>query len=98
MTFQCRASGEPLPHVSWLKNDNPLSEKQLLTKKYEMEGDGIRLTVSDINFSDTGAFMCQAKNKGGKKIDISSLVVMNEESSYVSGMKFHLPFHSERKD
>jgi len=38
----------------WLKNDDPLPTD--LGEKYVVTGDGIRLTLKDIYFSDTGWF------------------------------------------
>jgi len=77
VSMECRAQGEPLPAVRWLKNDNPVIPSK---DKYTIAGDGITLKVKDINFSDTGAYMCQAQNEAGKRIDISSLVVIDEQA------------------
>ncbi|CAL8127004.1 unnamed protein product [Orchesella dallaii] len=77
VSMECRAQGEPLPVVRWLKNDNPVIPSK---EKYTIAGDGITLKVKDINFSDTGAYMCQAQNEAGKRIDISSLVVIDEQA------------------
>lgn len=74
--MECRAQGEPLPAVRWLKNDNLVVPSQ---NKYSITGEGITLKVKDINFSDTGAYMCQAQNAAGKRIEISSLVVIDEQ-------------------
>ncbi|ODN02108.1 Follistatin-related protein 5 [Orchesella cincta] len=75
VSMECRAQGEPLPAVRWLKNDNPVIPSK---DKYTIAGDGITLKVKDINFSDTAAYTCSAQNEAGKRIDISSLVVIDE--------------------
>lgn len=49
-------------------------------EKYVITGDGIRLTLKDIYFSDTGAYMCKSQNSAGKRLDIGSLVVMDQQT------------------
>lgn len=72
----CHVVGEPFPKVEWLKNDEPL---HIATpNKYEIVGNGTELTLKDITYADTGAYMCQASNVGGLTRDISSLVVQEE--------------------
>jgi hypothetical protein len=64
--------------VQWLKNDEPLPVD--MGDKYVVTGDGIRLTLKDIYFSDTGAYMCKAQNSAGKRLDIGSLVVIDQQT------------------
>jgi hypothetical protein len=78
VTMECRVMGEPFPVVQWLKNDDPLPSE--LSDKYIVTGDAIRLTLKDIYFSDTGAYMCSAENSAGKRLDITSLVVIDEQT------------------
>ncbi|XP_026684231.1 follistatin-related protein 5-like [Diaphorina citri] len=61
--------------VEWLKNDETL---KLEADKYDLIGNGSELRIHKINYADTGAYMCQAKNKGGLTRDISSLIVQQE--------------------
>lgn len=77
VSMECRAQGEPLPTVRWLKNDNLVIPSK---NKYTITGDGITLKVDNINFSDTAAYTCEAQNEAGKRIDISSLVVIDEQA------------------
>ncbi|XP_012285083.1 follistatin-related protein 5, partial [Orussus abietinus] len=74
-TMCCHVVGEPLPRVEWLKNDEPLHDKE---NKYEVVGNGTRLVVRNIDYADTGAYMCQATSIGGLTRDISSLVVQEQ--------------------
>jgi hypothetical protein len=78
VTMECRVMGEPFPVVQWLKNDDPLPID--MSHKYSLTGDGIRLTLKDVYFSDTGAYMCKAQNSAGRKLDISSLVVIDQQT------------------
>uniref|UniRef100_A0A8D8XK16 Follistatin-related protein 5 n=1 Tax=Cacopsylla melanoneura TaxID=428564 RepID=A0A8D8XK16_9HEMI len=71
----CHVVGEPFPKVEWLKNDETL---KLEADKYDLIGNGSELRIHKISYADTGAYMCQAKNKGGLTRDISSLIVQQE--------------------
>lgn len=72
----CHVIGEPFPKVEWLKNDELLRLE--LIRKYDIVGNGTELKVHNIEYADTGAYMCQAANVGGLTRDISSLIVQQE--------------------
>ncbi|XP_060534738.1 follistatin-related protein 5-like [Cylas formicarius] len=78
-TMFCHVTGEPFPKVEWLKNDEPLKPDN--PRKYQIVGNGTALQVRDIDFADTGAYMCQATSIGGLTRDISSLVVQEQPTS-----------------
>lgn len=59
--------------VVWLKNEDRL--KLDLVLKYKVVGNGTELSINNIDYADTGAYMCQASNTGGVTRDISSLIV-----------------------
>ncbi|XP_050437468.1 follistatin-related protein 5-like [Adelges cooleyi] len=69
----CHVIGEPFPEVVWLKNEERL--KLDLVQKYKEIGNGTELSIENIDYADTGAYMCQASNTGGVTRDISSLIV-----------------------
>ncbi len=62
--------------MEWLKNDEPF--RLDLIRKYDIIGNGTELKVRNIEYADTGAYMCQAANIGGLTRDISSLIVQEE--------------------
>lgn len=78
VTMFCRVTGgEPIPTVQWLKNDDPIiSDEANNNNKYVIGKSSVALTILDVYFSDTGAYMCEAKNSAGRRIDITSLVVV----------------------
>jgi len=92
VSMECRVMGEPFPVVQWLKNDDPLPIDT--SHKYSLTGDGIRLTLKDVYFSDTGAYMCKAQNSAGKKLDISSLVVIDQQTPSTGIIHTHLVYTS----
>ncbi|KZC10284.1 Follistatin-related protein 5, partial [Dufourea novaeangliae] len=75
-TIKCHVAGEPLPQVQWLKNDEPLNHDQ--PDKYNVIGNGTKLIIRNVDYADTGAYMCQASSIGGVTRDISSLVVQEQ--------------------
>lgn len=81
--MSCNVVGEPLPHVEWLKNDEPLTNHE--TDKYVIIGNGTKLIIKNIGYADTGAYMCQATSIGGLTRDISSLVIQEQPtpSNYI---------------
>lgn len=89
ITMECRVMGEPFPIVQWLKNDDPLPVLEDDPNKYTIIGDGTKLTIRDIYFSDTGAYMCKGENSAGKRLDIASLVVIDKQTPS-TGMLLHL--------
>ncbi|XP_076231703.1 follistatin-like 5 isoform X1 [Calliopsis andreniformis] len=74
--IRCHVAGEPLPQVQWLKNDEPLNHDQ--PNKYDLIGNGTKLIIKNVDYADTGAYMCQASSIGGITRDISSLVVQEQ--------------------
>lgn len=73
---RCHVAGEPLPRVQWLKNDEALNHDQ--PDKYDIIGNGTKLIIKNVDYADTGAYMCQASSIGGVTRDISSLVVQEQ--------------------
>lgn len=75
-SVRCHVAGEPLPQVQWLKNDEPINHDQ--PDKYNLIGNGTKLIIKNVDYADTGAYMCQASSVGGVTRDISSLVVQEQ--------------------
>ncbi|XP_067356392.1 contactin-1a isoform X2 [Channa argus] len=50
-TMSCVASGEPKPHIRWLKNAQPLDRKEM--------------RFSSLTFGDSGMYQCIAENRHG---------------------------------
>ncbi|XP_012348700.1 follistatin-related protein 5 isoform X2 [Apis florea] len=75
-SIRCHVAGEPLPRVQWLKNDEALNHDQ--PDKYDLIGNGTKLIIKNVDYADTGAYMCQASSIGGITRDISSLVVQEQ--------------------
>uniref|UniRef100_A0A0N5AAJ1 Down syndrome cell adhesion molecule-like protein Dscam2 n=1 Tax=Syphacia muris TaxID=451379 RepID=A0A0N5AAJ1_9BILA len=58
--FDCRASGDPMPSISWKKRDGPMP----VGRAYISKGsDG--LTIEKVEVGDKGEYICIAKNQAG---------------------------------
>ena len=77
-TVSCHVVGEPQPAVSWLKNDEPL--RLLNHDKYTVMGNGTQLSVNNVGYADTGAYMCSAVSQGGESRGISTIIIQDEPS------------------
>lgn len=73
--MNCHVTGEPFPTVRWLKNDVTLDGSNT---RFEVVGNGSRLRIHNLTYSDTGAYMCQATSSGGSAQEITSLIVQDE--------------------
>lgn len=52
VTLECEADGNPLPHIWWKRNGQPLSE----TNRIYLSDDDIELTIEHVKESDAGEF------------------------------------------
>ena len=46
-------------------------------------------TFKDIYFASTGAYICEAENSAGKRLDIASLVVIDDETPSTGAVCTH---------
>ncbi len=68
ISFECSASGVPLPNVTWKKGENPLPNGG----RFTISTSGLMIT--DIETSDVGDYTCVATNSAGTKELTSSLL------------------------
>ena len=60
LVLECRVRGQPLPSITWLKDDIVLRGGRY---KQSFVGDGIcRLQIADPDVSDSGEYSCRADN------------------------------------
>jgi len=75
-SFQCSASGNPEPAVSWGK----LGNQSKMTQSAVSRG---RLVLKKVAGSDSGVYQCSATNILGNSQDVVRLTVNGEFSSYL---------------
>ncbi|XP_047465545.1 myosin light chain kinase, smooth muscle-like [Mugil cephalus] len=70
----CLISGYPQPQVKWLQNEKPMSASRRVT--VEQREDGLcSLVVADLQPSDSGVYVCRARNKLGEAMCSAKLTV-----------------------
>lgn len=61
LVLECRIRGQPLPSITWYKNDKPI----ILNERFQAHylADGVcRLTISSPTPEDSGKYKCKAEN------------------------------------
>lgn len=66
--------GYPQPEVKWLHNEKPVPESRRATIGHHGEG-LCSLVLADLKFSDSGVYVCKARNKLGEAMCSAKLKV-----------------------
>ncbi|XP_073957384.1 uncharacterized protein isoform X8 [Choristoneura fumiferana] len=61
LVLECRIRGQPLPSISWLKDDRPISTNERYQAYYLADG-VCRLAISAPTPEDSGKYTCKAEN------------------------------------
>ena len=75
LTLFCNATGNPVPTISWTKDESPLSSNSRISLS-----DDERLTITNVNRTDSGEYRCVASNSLGN--DTSSGATLNIQCKY----------------
>ncbi|XP_019718321.1 hemicentin-1 isoform X1 [Hippocampus comes] len=73
-TLECKASGNPVPHLSWLKDGSTLEESD--TRHVAVTPDGSTLTLRRLSPEDSGTYTCLAVSPAGQESKIYTLFVL----------------------
>lgn len=93
----CSIIGEPVPYIKWMKNDETIQmDGAKASSKYEFVGNGSTIRIKNIQYADTGAYMCAATSIGGAVRDLSSLIVQDDPTPTIlaNDRKFFV-FHAD---
>ncbi|XP_046304388.1 obscurin isoform X2 [Marmota monax] len=63
-TLSCQIVGNPTPHVSWEKDQQPVEAGARF--RLAQDGDIYRLTILDLALGDSGQYVCRARNAIGE--------------------------------
>ncbi|XP_071381721.1 myomesin-1 isoform X2 [Centroberyx affinis] len=64
LNLTCNISGDPVPEVTWLKNDREMTSDDHFILKFE-SGKFASFTITTVNTSDSGKYSILVKNKYG---------------------------------
>ncbi|XP_044033107.1 myomesin-1 isoform X9 [Siniperca chuatsi] len=80
LNLTCNISGDPMPEVTWLKNDRELTSDDHCILKFE-SGKFASFTITAVNTSDSGKYSILVKNKYGTESgDFTVSVFIPEEA------------------
>ncbi|XP_058835456.1 peroxidasin isoform X2 [Topomyia yanbarensis] len=105
VTLECEADGNPLPHIWWKRNGQPLVE----TNRIYLSDDDIELTIEHVKESDSGTYVCVAENELGSAESAAEVAVINDvgppkflfepyDLEAVEGTTIELPCKAEEGD
>ncbi|XP_062361457.1 hemicentin-2 [Cinclus cinclus] len=72
--LECRAEGQPTPHISWLKDGQPLGLQP--HSHARVSPDGSTLLLEGLRAADSGAYTCLARNSLGEDTRLHTLNVL----------------------
>ncbi|KAF3858076.1 hypothetical protein F7725_011277 [Dissostichus mawsoni] len=76
--------GEPVPEVSWTKNDKELLSNERYQLKFE-HGKFASITITSVTTADSGKYALLVKNKYGKEAGEFTVSVYNQEEEEKKG-------------
>ncbi|GAA6215104.1 M-protein, striated muscle isoform X2 [Lates japonicus] len=80
LNLTCNISGDPMPEVTWLKNDREITSDNHCILKFE-SGKFASFHITDVNTSDSGKYSILVKNKYGTESgDFTVSVFIPEEA------------------
>uniref|UniRef100_A0A0K8VP60 Titin n=2 Tax=Bactrocera latifrons TaxID=174628 RepID=A0A0K8VP60_BACLA len=81
-----KVTGNPVPEVQWLFNNNPLYPSQRIQQMYD--GENIELIIKDANpDTDSGDYKCIASNPIGKTSHGARVIVEVDEVTFTKKLK-----------
>ncbi|XP_014324076.1 myomesin-1 isoform X3 [Xiphophorus maculatus] len=79
LNLTCNISGNPVPEVTWLKNDREITSDEHCILKFE-SGKFASFTITGVNTSDSGKYSILVKNKFGTESGDFTVSVFIPES------------------
>ena len=67
MTLSCNVDGNPVPTISWTRDGSPVDTNGN-SSRISFSDDKKKLTITNVNRTDSGEYQCVASNKLGNDI------------------------------
>ena len=65
VSFSCSVTGSPIPRITWLHDNNVISNSDSITITTLEQTLNTTLVISNVQQSDSGDYQCRAENNGG---------------------------------
>ena len=78
VTLSCNASGNPVPEISWTRDESPVSSGD---QRISFDGGNRQLTITNVSRADSGEYRCVADN------DTSNATTLDVQCKYTSLIK-----------
>lgn len=72
MVISCNATGNPVPSISWTRNESPIDRN--VNSRISFSADKKQLTITNVSRADSGEYRCVAKNSLGNDTSNASSV------------------------
>ncbi|XP_066435702.1 myomesin-1 [Eleutherodactylus coqui] len=83
LNLTCNVWGDPVPEITWLKNERELAGDDHCILKFE-SGKYASFTITSVATSDSGKYCIRAKNKYGTETNDFTVSVFNPEAEEVA--------------
>ena len=84
VTFQCNATGNPSPTLSWTKDDNLINQS---SNNIVLSEDSQTLTINNVQRNDAGIYLCNATNNVNS---VSASAHLNVQCKYKIVISVHI--------
>lgn len=78
--LECVVEGHPPPNIRWFKNDTELRQSSKLSITFNSSI--CRLVLRNIDFEDTGKYVCEASNSNGRASTFARLQVVGDKKIF----------------
>lgn len=82
--LDCCLSGYPKPSIKWYRNNVEIHSSR--TTKMEFDGSKVKLTITNVQTSDSDSYKCVAENEAGQDQIKANVSVIGEENFSIHSM------------
>ena len=83
VVFHCLVEGNPIPRVSWTKNEEELNVTASLRLSSAIINETHTLTITDVHLTDAGQYRCLANNSVAPTTSSAATLTVEESCKYL---------------